>query len=313
MRNAPSSRRTTFQSQMREIRQNSCSFTFASAVIAVGFITLSSGNSCGKRSFDSCSSWQRSSATGIGGCGGGLETCPTFRTCRCRPDSSTRHTPTRRMECESRTHSRGFAPRQGGDFLGERERGEGVDGGDALQRVLDSARLVEVQKSRCWYKTRMYAERAALPASAGGGRGAFPCSTRAQHHKRKRERWWNEANRSEPEQTVHRETGLGSSRTGPASRSETTVATQSWCGSARRASSDAHCWSRRIASCGPDGKLELRRCTAGQWNGRRDDPAILHDRGGKNPLPLCSQRTTTSFWESCGTCLSHRFLGAPML
>ena len=37
--------------------------------------------------------------------------------------------------------------------------------------------------------------------------------------------------------------------------------------------------------------LDLRRCTVGQWNGRRDDPAILHDRGGKilfrsAPLPL---------------------------
>ena len=64
---------------------------------------------------------------------------------------------------------------------------------------------------------------------------------------------------------------------GTASRGETTVATQSWCGSARRAPSDAHCWTRRIASCGPDCQLDLRWCTASQWNGRRDDPAILHD------------------------------------
>ena len=62
-----------FESQTRRIRQNSCSITFASAVDAVGFIALSSGDSCGKRSFDS-SSWQRSSATETGGCGGGLET-----------------------------------------------------------------------------------------------------------------------------------------------------------------------------------------------------------------------------------------------
>ena len=39
--------------------------------------------------------------------------------------------------------------------------------------------------------------------------------------RRKCERWWNEANRSESEQTIHRQTRLGSSATGTASRSET--------------------------------------------------------------------------------------------
>ena len=39
--------------------------------------------------------------------------------------------------------------------------------------------------------------------------------------------------RSEPEHTVFRQTGLGSSGTGTASRGETMVAAQIWCGSAR--------------------------------------------------------------------------------
>ena len=196
------------------------------------------------------------------------------RTCRCRPDSSTRHTPTRRMECESGTHSGGFAPRQGGDLHGKRERGEGVDGGDALQRVLGSARTNQpqrevAQKSRCWYKTGMVACRAGSASCISLGReGGVPVQYQSSGTTRgKCGRWWNEANRSEPEQTVHRQTGLGSSRTGPASRGETMVATQSWCGSARRASSDAHCWTRRIASCGPDCQARLTKVHCGpvEW------------------------------------------------
>ena len=64
--NATSLRRTILESQTRRIRQHSCSIIFASAVVAVGLTTLSSGDSCGKRSFDSYSSWQRSSATKTG-------------------------------------------------------------------------------------------------------------------------------------------------------------------------------------------------------------------------------------------------------
>ena len=89
---------------------------------------------------------------------------------------------------------------------------------------------------------------------------------------------------------IHRQTRLGSGGTRTASRSETVVATQSRCETVRCAPSDAHFWTRRIASCCPDCKPHLR-WTACKWNGRRDDPTVLHDRGRKIPLPL---RATTS-------------------
>ena len=135
MHNATLLRRTIFESQTTRNRQNSRPIAFASAVTAVGLIALSSGDSCGKRT----QLWllllarevQRQKQE---------ETCPTFPTCRCRPASSTGHTPTRRMERESGTHSRGIPPRQGGDLLGERGRGERVDGRDALRNGCTQSR-----------------------------------------------------------------------------------------------------------------------------------------------------------------------------
>ena len=81
---------------------------------------------------------------------------------------------------------------------------------------------------------------------------------------------------------IHRQTRLGSGGTRTASRSETVVAAQSRCETVRCAPSDAHFWTRRIASCCPDCKPHLR-WTACKWNGRRDDPTVLHDRGRKIP------------------------------
>ena len=86
--------------------------------------------------------------------------------------------------------------------------------------------------------------------------------------------------------TTHRQTRLGSGGTCTASRSETLVATQSRRGCVRCAPSDPHCWTRGIAGCCSDCQLYLRSCAACKWNGRRDDPTILYDRGRKNPLPL---------------------------
>ena len=83
------------ESQTRELDTIHALLPLIVPLFAVELIALGSGDSCGKRSFDSYSSWQRSSATETGGCGGRLETCPTFQTCRCRSASSTRHSLTR--------------------------------------------------------------------------------------------------------------------------------------------------------------------------------------------------------------------------
>ena len=58
------------------------------------------------------------------------------------------------------------------------------------------------------------------------------------------------------------------------------------CRSARRAPSDAHSGTRRIASCGPDCQLILRGSSAFEWNTRRHDPSFLHDSTGEKSLPL---------------------------
>ena len=91
---------------------------------------------------------------------------------------------------------------------------QGVDGGDALQRVLGSVRTNHPQREgyrnlRAGTRQEWYAEPAALPASAWGHSRTVPeHGTTA----RKCERWWNEAHRSEIEQTVHRQTGFGKQR-----------------------------------------------------------------------------------------------------
>ena len=191
-------------------------------------------------------------------------------------------------------HSRGFPPRQGGDFLGERgERSERADGRNTLQWVFGRACANQCQRERHlnlragtgpeW----LSAEPSTFPASAWRHPRTVPEHGTTEG---KCERLWNEANRSESEQTIHRQTRLVSGGTRTASRSETMVTAQSKCETVRCAPFDAHFWTRRIASCCPDCKLHLR-WTACKWNGRRDDPTILHDRGRKIPLPL---RATTS-------------------
>ena len=98
-------------------------------------------------STDSCYSWKGSSAAVTERCRGRFETCPTFQASarRCR-SASTRQTPTRWMECESGTHTGGIPPRQRRGLLSMRERGESVDGRNALQRVLGSARANNVNE-----------------------------------------------------------------------------------------------------------------------------------------------------------------------
>ena len=134
-----------------------------------------------------------------------METCPTFQAYQCRSASSSRHCPSRWMECDSGTHSRRFPPRQGGDFHGERERSEGVVRRNSLQWVLGSACANQCQRERHrnlragtgmeW----LYAEPSTLPASAWRHLRTVPEPGTIG---RKCERRWNEPNRSESEQTI---------------------------------------------------------------------------------------------------------------
>ena len=231
------------------------------------------------------SAGQRCSATETRGCGGRLETCPTFQAYQGRSASSSRHSPTRCMECESGTHSIGFPPCHEGDFLGEREKSEGVDGRNALQWILGSVCADQCHPERHrnlragtepeW----LYAEPSTLPASAWRHPRTVP-----EHGTtgKKCEKWWNEAR-------------FGGGGTCTASRSETMVAAQSRCGSVRCAPSDAQELQvvAQIASSTYDG--------ACKWKGRRDDPTILHDRRRKNVvttrLGLAVRVKTTDFEE----------------
>ena len=213
-----------------------------------------------------------------------METCLTFQAFFSRSASSSRHSPTRWMEGESVPLSRvSTAPRM--DFLGERgERSEGADGRNTLRWVLGRACANQCQRERhgnlraCTGPEWLSAEPSTPPASAWRHLRTVPEHATTG----KCDRLWNEATRSESEQTIHRQTRLGSCGTRTASRSETMVAAQSRCETVRCAPSDAHFWTRRIGSCCPDCKPHLR-WTACKWNGRRDDPTVLHDRGRKTP------------------------------
>ena len=115
MHNASSNRRTIFESQTTRIRQSLRPGAFAATFIAVGLIALSSGGS------GPFLSWQGSSATA-------------------RVDAN-QPAPRDKLLQDGWIlkveHSGGIPPRQGQGLLGKREGGEGVDGGDALQRVQD--------------------------------------------------------------------------------------------------------------------------------------------------------------------------------
>ena len=118
-----------------------------------------------------------------------------------------------------------------------------------------------------------------------GHRRTFRRSWHACRCREMFEGWRNEANCSESEQTIHRQTGLGCGRTGTASRSKAMVATQSWCRSARRAPSDAHSGTRRIASCGPDCQFILRVSSASGTDGVMTRPFYTTEEA-KTSLPL---------------------------
>ena len=80
------------------------------------------------------------------------------------------------------------------------------------------------------------------------------------------------------------------------------VATQSRRGSVPCAPSDAHCWTRRIASCFPDCQLQLRWGTACKWNRRRDDPTLLHVKLGQ---PEDHAEFQGEWWDVSGLPLSR--------
>ena len=161
MPNATSLRRTFRESQTRRIRQNSCSVTFASAVIAVGLITLSSGDTCGKRSFDS--SW--SSATETGGCGGGV-----WKLVRQSKRADVDQPPPR-----DTLQQDGWSVRVEHTLAGFHRAKEGVF------LASQSTSTKRARKSLCWYRTGMVVRRADS-ASCVSWR-TFSCSTRAEHQK----------------------------------------------------------------------------------------------------------------------------------
>ena len=210
-----------------------------------------------KRSSGSYFSWQGSSATAtemLRRKVGNVSDIPSQ--CVSMPISLLRATNSNKTDgaCESGTRSGGIPPRQGGVFLGMRERGESVDSRDALQWVLGSACANQhqrggVRKSPCWCKNRngCMQSRQRFLHQLGRHSRAVP-----EHGTTGRvcERWRNEANCSESEQTIHRQTGLGSGGTGTSSCSTELVWKCSTC------ASDAQCWTRRIASSGPDCQLD---------------------------------------------------------
>ena len=57
------------------------------------------------------------------------------------------------------------------------------------------------------------------------------------------------------------------------------------------------------------GKSRVWRGNDAHWAGRDS----LYTRFSRKSSSLCSQRTTSSFWEKCGACLDCRSLGDPML
>ena len=180
------------------------------------------------------------------------------------------------------THSRGIPPRQGGAFLGEREGGERVDGRDALQWVPDSACAYQRQRDGHGNlragtgPERLFAEPSAFPASAWGH---YPAVSEHGTTGRMCERWWNEA-------IVLGLSKQHTDRQGwEAAELARRVAARRWLQHragvevlearppTRVAGREELQVVAQIASSTYDG------CTACEWNGRRGDPTILHDRG----------------------------------
>ena len=124
----------------------------------------------------------------------------------------------------SGTHSGGVPSRQ--SLLGKRERGGSVDSNGSLavlapinvnEKGTEISVLVQDRNGCMQSRQRFLHQPGDVPV-------LHQSTTR-----RMCEGWMNEANCSQSEQTMHRQTGMASSRTGTAIRSKAMVATQSSC------------------------------------------------------------------------------------